>query len=98
MENLTQPYLLRELYRNNDLELSPKQSKAHCQNFFFFGGGGGGGGGILANRFRIFLSPMLLLPQNVGVLTFGCCTLHNFLCDKTPSRKTPSGSFDNTNL
>ena len=93
MENLTQPYLLRELYRNNDLELSPKQSKAHCQNFFFWGEGG-----ILANRFRIFLSPMLLLPQNVGVLTFGCCTLHNFLCDKTPSRKTPSGSFDNTNL
>ena len=53
--------------------------------------------GILANRFRIFLSPILLSPENVEILTLACCTLHNFLRDKAPLRYTP-GNFDVENL
>ena len=30
--------------------------------------------GILANRFRIFLSPILLSPENVEIITLACCT------------------------
>ena len=54
--------------------------------------------GILANRFRIFLSPVLLSPENVEIITLVCCTLHNFLRDKAPLRYTPPGRFDVENL
>ena len=54
--------------------------------------------GILANRFRIFLSPILLSPENVEILPLACYTLHNFLCDKSPLRYTSPGRFDAENL
>lgn len=50
--------------------------------------------GILANRFRIFLSPILLSPENVQKITLASCVLHNFLREKTPSGYTPPGSLD----
>ena len=54
--------------------------------------------GILANRFRIFLSPILLSPENVEIHPLACYTVHNFLCDKSPLRCTPLGHFDAENL
>ena len=53
---------------------------------------------ILADRFRIFLSPILLSPENVEILTLACYTLHSFLRDKAPLRYTLPGSFDVKNL
>ena len=53
---------------------------------------------ILVNRFRIFVSPILLSPKNVEILTLGCCTLHNFFRDKAPSCYTLPGGFGVENL
>ena len=50
--------------------------------------------GILANRFRVFLMPMLLSPENVEKVTLASCVLHNFLREKSPNRYTPPGSLD----
>ena len=38
--------------------------------------------GILANRFRIFMSPIPLVPEKVETITMACCALHNFLRKK----------------
>lgn len=37
------------------------------------------GFGILANRFRVFLSPLNLSPEKVEIIVFACIALHNFL-------------------
>ena len=50
--------------------------------------------GILANRFRVFLSPMLLSPENVEKVVLASCALHNFLREKSPLRYTPPEIFD----
>lgn len=50
--------------------------------------------GILANRFRVLLSPIWLSPDNVEKVTLACCVLHNFLRDKSPGTYSPPGSFD----
>ena len=36
------------------------------------------GFGILANRFRVFLSPLSLTPENVEKVALASCALHNF--------------------
>ena len=53
--------------------------------------------GILANRFRVFLSPMLLSSENVEIVSLESCVLHNFLRIKIPSEYTPPGTFDSEN-
>lgn len=35
--------------------------------------------GILANRFRIFMAPIPLVPEKVEMIVIACCSLHNFL-------------------
>ena len=50
--------------------------------------------GIMANRFRLFLSPMLLSPDNVEKVTLASCVFHDFLREKSPLQYTPPGSFD----
>ena len=35
--------------------------------------------GILANRFRVFLTPIALAPQKVEVIVLAACALHNYL-------------------
>src|SRR5207249_5607587 len=35
--------------------------------------------GILANRFRVFRSPMALGPEDAGVVTSADCDLHNYI-------------------
>ena len=52
--------------------------------------------GILANRFRIFMTPIGLAPEKVESITMACCALHNFLrsCAQASAVYTPPGSFD----
>ena len=52
--------------------------------------------GILANRFRVFMTPMNLLPEKVEVITLACCVLHNLLRTRVTSQQVymPPGSVD----
>ena len=38
--------------------------------------------GILANRFRVFHTPMCLRPDNAEAVVMGACVLHNMLCNR----------------
>lgn len=49
--------------------------------------------GILSNRFRLFMSPIHLIPEKVETITMACCVLHNFLRSKTEVYMPP-GSID----
>lgn len=50
--------------------------------------------GILSNRFRVFMTPIGLLPEKVEVITMVCCTLHNFLRSRVEAHSVymPPGS------
>lgn len=52
--------------------------------------------GILANRFRVFMTPIGLEPDKVENIVLACCSLHNFLRSRLGSRAvyTPQGSLD----
>ena len=52
--------------------------------------------GILANRFRIFMTPISLNPDKVELIVLTCCILHNFLRSKVESALLymPPGSID----
>ena len=54
--------------------------------------------GILANSFRVFLSPMQLSPKNFEKVVLGSCVLQNFLREKSPLQYTLPGSFDNEDI
>lgn len=49
--------------------------------------------GILANRFRVFMTPIHLNPEKVETITMACCALHNFLRSNTEVYMPP-GSVD----
>ena len=89
MKNLMKPYPFRRLSKKQRIyNYHLSRAKRIAKNVF----------GTLANRFRIFLSPILLSPENTEILTLACCTLHNFLHDKAPLRYTSPGSFNVENL
>ena len=50
--------------------------------------------GILADRFQVFLSPILLSPENTEKVVLVSCVLRNYLRTKCPTRYTPWGSLD----
>ena len=52
--------------------------------------------GILSNSFRIFMTPIGLVPEKVETITMVCCILHNVLHSKVESRSIymPPGSID----
>ena len=52
--------------------------------------------GILANRFRVFMTPIGLEPEKVETIVLACCSLHNFLssCPTSHSLYSPQGSLD----
>ena len=52
--------------------------------------------GILANRFRVFMTPISLQPEKVEKSVMACCVLHNFLRAKVESSVIymPPGSVD----
>ena len=43
---------------------------------------------ILVNRFRVFLSPVLLSRENTGNVALVSCVLHNYSQTKCPTRYT----------
>ena len=52
--------------------------------------------GIMANRFRVFMSPIGIGPEKVEQIVLASCYLHNFLRSQAKTRPiyTPPGSFD----
>ena len=89
MENLMKPYPFRGLSKKQWIyNYHLGRARRIVEKVF----------GILANHFRIFLSPILLSPENVEILTLACCTLHGFFHDKVPLRYTSPGSFNVENL
>ena len=84
-ENIMKPYAFRGLSQEKRIyNYRLSRARRIVENAF----------GILANRFRVFLAPMLLAPENVEKVTLASCVLHNFLREKVPSEYTPPGSFD----
>lgn len=53
--------------------------------------------GILASRFRIFLTPISLSPENTEKVVLASCALHNYLWTKATNRYMPVGSVDAEN-
>lgn len=49
---------------------------------------------ILANRFRVFLSPIDLPPSMIDMIVLACTSLHNFLIRDHVRHYTPEGSLD----
>lgn len=54
--------------------------------------------GILANRFRIFMTPICLAPEKVEIITLAALCLHNMLREQHSSQYTPPGSVDQEDL
>ena len=50
--------------------------------------------GISADRFRVFLSPILLSPENTEKVVRVSCVLHNYLRTEHHARYTPPRSLD----
>ena len=52
--------------------------------------------GILANRFRVFMTRMGVVPEKVEAITMACCILHNFLLSRqnASSVYAPPGYLD----
>lgn len=54
--------------------------------------------GILANRFKIFQSPINLSPGKVDMVVLACTALHNFLRRDHVTQCTPEGSLDSEDV
>jgi len=52
--------------------------------------------GILANRFRVFMKPIALSPENVEYVVLAACSLHNYLRGRSSARNVylPPGIVD----
>ena len=50
--------------------------------------------GILANRFRVFMSPIQLPPSKIDTIVLACTSLHNFLRRDHVTHYTPEGCLD----
>ena len=50
--------------------------------------------GILANRFRVFMSPIPLSPSKIDTIVLACTSLHNFLRRDHVTHYTPEGCLD----
>ena len=87
--NLMKPYPFRNLSHNKRI-FNYRLSRARriVENAF----------GILAQRFRVFLSPIHVAPENVEKVTLASCVLHNYLREKSPLHYTPRGSFNNEDI
>ena len=84
---ILKPYSQTGLTRKRRI-FNYRLSRAHCvvENAL----------GILANQFRVFMTPITLVPETVETITMACCTLHNFLRSRPEacSVYTPPGSLD----
>ena len=75
--NLMKPYPFRNLSHDKRV-FNYRLSRARriVENAF----------GILAQRLRVFLSPIQVAPENVEKITLASCALHNYLREKSPLR------------
>lgn len=88
-ENIMKPYPSRALTKKKRItNYRISRARRVSENAF----------GIMANRFRVFLSPMELNPENVEKIVLASCVLHNYLRDKSPLQYLPPGSVDNENV
>ena len=88
-ENIMKPYPFRSLsHEKRIFNYRLSRARRIVENAF----------GILANRFRLFLSSILLEPEIVEKITVASCVLHNFLREKIPLQYSPPGTFDSENL
>ena len=88
-ENIMKPYPFRSLSHEKRIFIYRlSRARRIVENAF----------GILANRFRLFLSSILLEPEIVEKITVASCALHNFLREKIPLQYSPPGTFDSENL
>jgi hypothetical protein len=53
--------------------------------------------GIMANRFRVFLKPMLVSTSKAELVVLAACTLHNMLCDMLPAVNAGIADREDTN-
>ena len=84
-ENIMRPYAARFLNRERTI-FNYRLSRARrvVENAF----------GILANRFRIFLSPICLEPEKVELIVLATCALHNYLRAASTSEVDTEGDTD----
>ena len=85
--NVMKPFSMRGLTRDQRIyNYRHSRSRRIVENAF----------GILANRFRVFMTPMALMPEVVEDVVEACLSLHNFLRRRSSSRLvyTPPGLMD----
>lgn len=71
--DLMKPYPFRQLDHNQRVyNYRLSRARRVVENAF----------GILANRFRVFRSTILLHPESITKITLASACLHNFLCDR----------------
>jgi hypothetical protein len=85
--NIMKPYASRNLtHEQRVFNYRLSRARRTVENAF----------GILANKFRVFLTPITLEPSKVEKVVLASCALHNFLRSKSASRAlyTPTGYMD----
>lgn len=89
-ENIMKPYNRRALTENTRI-----YNYRHCRARRI----SENGFGILANQWRVFMTPMLVQPEKVENITLCCLALHNYLRSSLTSREaySPESSFDKEN-
>lgn len=87
-EHLLKPYHLQGISRDERI-FNYRLSRARriSENAF----------GILANRFRIFLHTIELLPANATNIILAAVILHNFLRSRNPMHYIPPNAVDTEN-
>ena len=84
--DLMKPFPFRNMTREQIFNYRLSRARRVVENAF----------GILTNRFRVFLTTILIEPSKVDLLVSASCTLHNFLRDHTLGRDhyVPNGTLD----
>ena len=74
---LMKPYSMRNMTREQRVfNYRLSRARRTVENAF----------GILANRFRVFMTPIALSPEKVETITLASCVLHNYLRTQYTSR------------
>lgn len=84
---LMKPYAQSELSTKNKIyNYRLSRARRTVENAF----------GILAKRFRVFMTPIPLVPEKVILITMASCILHNYLRSQASAHNvyTPAGSLD----
>ncbi|XP_072011049.1 putative nuclease HARBI1 [Engystomops pustulosus] len=84
-KHLLKPFPQRQLNKERKI-LNYRLSRARrvAENAF----------GIMAHRFRIFHTPINLLPEKIDKVVVACCVLHNYLLHHDPHTYSPASMMD----